>query len=1440
MLADLPGSALAAEALNTGEGQETESAGENDGLEEDEEDGETPENEGENGEDPQKDNEDGSASSEEGEGTLCRHHPEHTEECGYQKSVCSHEHTADCYEQGTEVLNCPHVHDGECGYEESASDGTCGFVCAVCPIEERIGALPSVDALETMDEDALWSLREEIDRLCEEIGALTEEEQAQLDREALDALLDALSEAAGEELSVTADDGDAEEVIGTGGLISKEYTPASWVDDYGVEGISPSNVTINLFDYWLHEQDTVDARKWTAADNTREKTDYKINNTKGGGETAHWWREDFLSTENINRDEDTIHPFLFAGITQTDNWRFGVDEFIYADGSSTSWGGVTDDGHASGRYNTYVNPGNGAYQGILQSTLGEDGYPALDLTDTQVGLAFKELEEENPNYEKSKIPDGLGYGEGKESLAYLFDPDETEQAGKESYKDVIGLLQKDSDGYYYYDATKNFAEFDRDSHQFYLFRQSAGVNGGKGQFFPFNSAKDVFEEDAGALKSKITDIRDPILSHYFGLTMEVDFYQPDGGMIEVEGKEKNMEFTFSGDDDVWVFIDGVLVADLGGIHDATRFTIDFSTGVVKYDIRSTGDTSLREMFLQAIEDNGDEITDSQGNTITKDNIDRYFRRTGTTDDSEQGTFRSGTEHCLQFYYLERGNQQSNMSLKYNLVPPIADDVVKLDQDNEPIADVGFTLWTANEDYEKQDELAKFATEEDGVWTMLDDLDIPFDFEEFLEEDGTKYYVLEETTGPKGYRKVPDIHLEYDDVFHILKVTNTWDTGAVGNFNAKIYQVGDLKYTSDGTVIPTDQAKPGMVIAVPLLKTGEKQNDAASWSPIYGSNKTGFTVSDADTLPSDQSGTEKDTLLMRKRILKAALHQIWLSQQDSKTYSEWHLVWTDEEGRYQGTLNDLPGTPDRYYRTADDVDADLVLSYYFIDGDVFKNPGQSDEEQQLGVLKSLVEDELLSDKDDLDAAIDRVADDLLKEIRQVDLAEFTRLYGSHIYIPNAVNTLAVQKLNENGAPMENVTFGLYDAINGENPVVEGKTDKDGRLLFSADAEIGTDNKGQVRFELEGKGSTDPNDSPKPSYWLHEMTTLDGYELNESWIPVYVTDRGVYADALARNDGIQVQSGLGKLLGTMTRYAVDGGVNVTLRDLILTGGENSVTETGGKELLVHYGLDTALIQYGTHEGVLPVFITDEGVGYGRATQNLEAHTDPDDEFYYPFAVKTNLGEKELSNLFTGSTAVVVRNVKEPASDTGRLTISKTVVHLDGSQIDPDRAFTFTIKIDGAADKTYQTDRDGVLLTFDKQNSAQITLKHNESLTILGLPANAKWTVTESGSGEYRVVPSSGQISGTIQTGTAALAAFQNRKGDEPEKPDKPDEPGKKDPGEPTKNTPESPSGGSLPQTGQPWLWALILALLGAGLTSAGLLLKPKRKRKRKKSGRGRRDA
>ena len=328
---------------------------------------------------------------------------------------------------------------------------------------------------------------------------------------------------------------------------------------------------------------------------------------------------------------DTVTPHGTT-INLFDYWVYERDSDDYGDPNDANINNPNSGinaGHAfdfrTGSYDSYNAWHRMPTTGIVENELGADGYPVLAAGS---GIDAADLE----------------------SLAYLFNSnDETtaeKVAGKRAFSNVGGLLQVDSNGYYYYDSTKNFASFDEGTNTFSVY-DTAAVRTNEldlssdGQFFPFNTAADVFNESNGQLVEKDPAIRakSTDLNHWFGASMTTRFVQPTGGLT---AKDEDVTYHFSGDDDVWVYIDGVLVGDLGGVHSKADLDINFRTG----EVEVTGvdglsyETTLKTLFSEA-----------------------GMSTEGWTSE----TFPDESLHTLKFFYLERGSADSNMSLKFNLV-----------------------------------------------------------------------------------------------------------------------------------------------------------------------------------------------------------------------------------------------------------------------------------------------------------------------------------------------------------------------------------------------------------------------------------------------------------------------------------------------------------------------------------------------------------------------------------------------------------------------------------------------------------------------------------------------------------------------------------------------------------------------------------------------------
>ena len=188
-------------------------------------------------------------------------------------------------------------------------------------------------------------------------------------------------------------------------------------------------------------------------------------------------------------------------------------------------------------------------------------------------------------------------------------------------------------GYYYYDSDKNAADYNQNDGRFYVYTGTQTIRGEWNDAGTNVTGFMPFEQGTATINQKTGQV-----NFWFGMVSTVDFFLPDDpgtGGNRATG-DKDMEFYFSGDDDVWVFVDDVLLLDLGGIHREINGSINFSDGNIYVEGRKVG-----------------EIPDS---------------------------IKSG-DHKLKFYYLERGSSWSNASIYFNIAPRYSLELIKHDADN---------------------------------------------------------------------------------------------------------------------------------------------------------------------------------------------------------------------------------------------------------------------------------------------------------------------------------------------------------------------------------------------------------------------------------------------------------------------------------------------------------------------------------------------------------------------------------------------------------------------------------------------------------------------------------------------------------------------------------------------------------------------------------------
>lgn len=332
------------------------------------------------------------------------------------------------------------------------------------------------------------------------------------------------------------------------------------------------------------------------------------------------------------------------------------------------WGDPNGDPAQRALYNTFMAVNNSTYDDMGKKIEG-------DYSRTFQGLVESKTSDGSAN--------GLPLLRAKDSITTnaLVDPhfDEAFLQGKNSFNTVLGKVYKDVSfpftkdavfksstnpndpeqyaEYWYYDSSKAslYLKQDKGDGKYYLespidgegkpttHANSKNINASHG-FFPFNQT--------------VSTVGASQYNYGFGAKLQFDFTLTDDGQV-VAGNDSNtkvpIKFFFSGDDDVWVYIDGKLVLDVGGAHGKASGLLEFGKdNTVTPYVSSNKNTDNDNTMAYT--------TDANNKTV-------YFNQnpikfTKTTDKPTQ-LDKNRTTHTLTMFYMERGMWDSNMAVAFN-------------------------------------------------------------------------------------------------------------------------------------------------------------------------------------------------------------------------------------------------------------------------------------------------------------------------------------------------------------------------------------------------------------------------------------------------------------------------------------------------------------------------------------------------------------------------------------------------------------------------------------------------------------------------------------------------------------------------------------------------------------------------------------------------------
>lgn len=303
-----------------------------------------------------------------------------------------------------------------------------------------------------------------------------------------------------------------------------------------------------------------------------------------------------------------------------------------------------------------------AYQGLVKdktSTGDATGEPLLkDTTTTTVEPHFNKEFLSGTNTKNAKL------GDVYDNVAFPF-------TKRQIFNDDTGV------DYWYFDSQDTTLYLKQDSTTEQYFLKSSTENRERSRNLDSNSAQKTINKNGENVSSygyfpfneTATEGRASTYNYGFGTKLQMDFTLTDDGKVEtkkiVNGKTEktSIKFFFSGDDDVWVFIDGKLALDVGGAHGKVSGLLEFGETDT-----TEGKKNSVTAYVSQVKEGGTSENDQDGKNghsavksvrYNGENIDFYAKNTNLEP------LDKGKKHTLTMYYMERGMWESNMAVAFN-------------------------------------------------------------------------------------------------------------------------------------------------------------------------------------------------------------------------------------------------------------------------------------------------------------------------------------------------------------------------------------------------------------------------------------------------------------------------------------------------------------------------------------------------------------------------------------------------------------------------------------------------------------------------------------------------------------------------------------------------------------------------------------------------------